>query len=358
MALNIITIGWIIGSVASSTSLIMMNKYVMSNYGFRYPTILTAYHFLVTYFLLEAMCRMGLFKRATNIPSLKCWMLGAFSVGGVVFMNFNLQMNSVGFYQLSKLCCIPFIVIYNYLFENKKTPTDTLYSLSCLLVGIALFSVNDVQLNIPGSIMAIFAVIFVSMSQLQTGNLQREYSVNGPALQLSTAFQQFLIALFSSFFIEFYGERSVLNHDFQTKEVIIIIMTGLIAVGANACAFGLIGKTSPVTYQVVGHCKTILIFSFGLILFPPTQTETTAQLTKKIIGLVIAMIGVIFYTYFELKRKETGFKKPTPEDEEHLNEFVDEGDPIEEFQTTPDSQPEIPNLEENYPGDEVQLEKI
>lgn len=304
MSLSIITISWIVGSVFCSTSLIMMNKYVMTNYNFRYVTALTAYHFLVTYMLLEAMCRMNLFKRASSVPQLNCWILGAFSVGGVVFMNFNLHMNSVGFYQLSKLCCIPFMCAYNLIFEHKTTPSKILFSLSILLVGIALFSVNDVQLNIPGTIMAIFAVVFVAMSQILTGKYQREYSVNGPALQLATAFQQFVIAIFSSFFIEFYGETSILRHDFQAFEVFLIFLTGLIAVGANACAFGLIGKTSPVTYQVVGHCKTILIFSFGLILFPPTQEETLSQKTKKIIGLVIAMSGVILYTYFQLTSKE------------------------------------------------------
>lgn len=324
MSFSIITLGWIIGSIASSTSLIMLNKYVMSNYGFKYPTILTAYHFFVTYMLLEVMCRLKLFKRATSVPQANCWLLAAYSVSGVIFMNFNLQMNSVGFYQLSKLCCIPFILVYNLIVDHKKTPMNTIYSLSLLLVGIALFSVNDVQFNVPGAIIAIFAVVTVALSQLHTGKLQREYSVNGPALQLATAFQQFLIALVSSFFIEFPGSRSVLNHPFQSKEVFLIFLTGIIAVSTNACAFGLIGKTSPVTYQVVGHCKTILIFSFGLILFPPTQEESSSQFRKKIIGLIIAMVGVIFYTYFELKRKEEEqhHKKPAngyEEQERRLN---------------------------------------
>lgn len=330
MSFSIITLGWIIGSIASSTSLIMLNKYVMTNYGFKYPTILTAYHFFMTYMLLEVMCRLQLFKRATNVPQANCWLLAAYSVSGVIFMNFNLQMNSVGFYQLSKLCCIPFILVYNLVVDHKKTPMNTIYSLSLLLVGIALFSVNDVQFNIPGAIIAVFAVVTVALAQLHTGKLQREYSVNGPALQLATAFQQFLIALVSSFFIEFPGSRSILNHQFQGNEVFLIFLTGVIAVSTNACAFGLIGKTSPVTYQVVGHCKTILIFSFGLILFPPTQEESSSQFRKKIIGLIIAMVGVILYTYFELKRKEeeSHHKKPANGYEENerrvSNEFKED----------------------------------
>jgi solute carrier family 35 protein E3 len=84
---------------------------------------------------------------------------------------------------------------------------------------------------------------------------------------------------------------------------VIVILTGFVSVSVNVCAFGLIGKTSAVTYQVVGHCKTILIFVFGLIMFPAKHGETTEQFLKKIAGLMISMSGVIFYTYLELKAK-------------------------------------------------------
>ena len=332
MSSGLVTVGWIIGSVISSTSIIMMNKYVMDKYYFSSPTFLTAYHFLMTWGLLEGMCRMGFFERAREMPQRPRWELAAATVGAVVLMNFNLKMNSVGFYQLSKLMCIPGIVIYNYVFEGKTTPLDTLASLAILLVGISLFTVNDVQLNLPGTIVALAGVTFVATSQTKTGTVQKAYNINGPSAQHATAFHQFVIALFSAFLIETHGDNNIFEHEFQPTETIIIFLTGIVSVSVNVCAFGLIGKTSAVTYQVVGHCKTILIFIFGLIMFPPNQYETTAQFAKKIIGLVIAMAGVIYYTYLQLKEKgqlPSQMKNKESEDLKGLLHDRNDDEPIE-----------------------------
>ncbi|KAH0786540.1 phosphate translocator protein [Histomonas meleagridis] len=255
------------------------------------------------------MCRMKLFPRATNIPSSARWGMACISVAGVVFMNFNLNMNSVGFYQLSKLCCIPFLVVYNFFFLGKTTPPKILFSLFILLVGISLFTVNDVQVNIPGSIIAVLAVISVSIQQTKMGTMQKEYQCNGPSVQHATAFEQFVICLFVACLIETSGKHNIISHQFQKSEIILIILTGIISCGVNVCSFGLIGKTSPITYQVVGHVKTILIFIFGLLMFPPDENETRAMFIKKVSGLIISMTGVILYTYFNLKDKEESTKE-------------------------------------------------
>ncbi|OHT07654.1 integral membrane protein [Tritrichomonas foetus] len=309
--MNFVTLAWILGSIVSSTSIIIINKYVMDSYHFGCVTFLTAYHFLLTFLVLEIMCRLHLFERASHIPKFEMWYMAAYGVGAVVFMNFNLRFNSVGFYQLSKLSVIPVIVVYNFIFEGKNTAPQTLISLGILLVGLALFTVNDVQLNLFGSVIALIGVTCVAVFQTKTGSKQREYNVNGPALQHATAFPQFVMALLSACAIETHGTNSIFTHDFQTKEIIMITITGFIAVSVNVCSFGLIGKTSAVTYQVVGHVKTILIFVFGLIMFPPNKNETKEQFYKKIAGLVISMTGMIYYTYLELQQKEAS-TKPSP----------------------------------------------
>jgi solute carrier family 35 protein E3 len=305
MTSGLTTIGWIVGSVASSTSIIMMNKHVMDDYGFSWPISLTAYHFVMTWGLLELMCRLHLFERADSFPWSQRWFLGAATVAAVVFMNFNLQLNSVGFYQLSKLLVIPTIVVYSFIFEKKTTPVATLASLAILLVGIALFTVNDVQANLPGTVMAGMAVAATAVSQTKTGAVQREYRINGPSAQHATAFPQFLVALISALAVDTHGTRSLFGHSFQKAECVVIILTGFVSVFVNMCAFGLIGKTSAVTYQVVGHCKTILIFVFGLVMFPAKEGETTAQFVKKVVGLVVSMSGMILYTYLQLKGKKS-----------------------------------------------------
>jgi uncharacterized protein YacL len=81
-----------------------------------------------------------------------------------------------------------------------------------------------------------------------------------------------------------------------------VILSGVFAVIGNVIGFSLIGKAGPVTFQVVGHVKTMLTFIFGLLMFPE-RSETTEQLRKKILGLVVSMAGVILYTVFEMQIK-------------------------------------------------------
>lgn len=309
----------------------------MDNYHFGFPILLTAYHFLMTFGLLEILCRLNVIERATNVPMKVRWILGALSVGGVLFMNINLKVNSVGFYQLSKLCCIPFLVVYDYFKEGKKTPLKMLLTLGILLIGVALFSVNDVEFRFYGAIIACIAVALVSLSQKQMGGLQHVYNVSGGALQHSSAFQQFIIALVCGCVLEMPGKDSILEHEFCLKEVLMIIGTGFISVSVNVCGFGLLGKTGPITYQVVGHAKSILIFIFGQICVPP-KDEQKEQVIKKFIGLAIAMFGMILYTVLKLKKDQEGQPKTVIQQEEEDKLAISDVEEEEEAQS--DAKPE------------------
>jgi hypothetical protein len=109
------------------------------------------------------------------------------------------------------------------------------------------------------------------------------------------------------------GDIAIWKHSFVGLEVVLILLTGAIAVSVNVCSFGLIGETNAITYQVVGLAKSILLFIFGLLLFPARPRETPAQFFKKMIALVIAMIGVITYGWFEIKGKQIKNRVKEPE---------------------------------------------
>lgn len=74
-----------------------------------------------------------------------------------------------------------------------------------------------------------------------------------------------------------------------------------IAVFVNFSTFLVIGKTSPVTYQVLGHLKTCLVLGFGYTLLHDPFTA------RNILGIVVAIVGMGLYSYFctlETKRKQ------------------------------------------------------
>ncbi|EAY05094.1 glucose-6-phosphate/phosphate-tranlocation protein, putative [Trichomonas vaginalis G3] len=293
----------IVGSMATSTSLILLNKYVMQNYGFRWPISLSTFHFLCTWGVLELLCSLKFFERATSMP-LKMRLTCAFeSVAGIIFANFSLKLNSVGFYQLTKLLCIPAMVATNYFVYNKKTPFRTLCTLAVLLVGVGLFTVNEVSVNLPGTIVSMIYVFFNVVFQIQTNVISNTYHISGPSYQLANSLPMTIISFFCAIFYEVPGSNSILMHPFKPMELFWIFMTGMIAVWANVFGISIIGKASAVTFQVVGHAKTILIFVFGLIFLDSNVEETNEQRIKKIGGLVLGMIGTIAYSVFEMQDK-------------------------------------------------------
>jgi solute carrier family 35 protein E3 len=301
---NAVAAAWIVSSISFSTSIISLNKYITRTFHFDFMVTLTAFHFLVTGFLLEIMCRLGLFERGVTYPVRSRWVLAFYGVGSVVFMNFNLAKNSVGFYQLSKLCCIPAIVIYDLIAHHKRTPLNILISLTILLIGVGLYSVNDVELSLVGSVIAVIAVLLTAIFQITGGVHQKEFSISGPQLQHGSAFPQFLLCALSSLGTEVFNPgHSVLKHDFSQREFILICLTAVIAVGVNVSCFGIIGKTSALTYQVVGHVKTVLILLIGFIFFPPQEPVPQDRFLKTAFGMFISMIGIIMYSIFGMRNK-------------------------------------------------------
>jgi solute carrier family 35 protein E3 len=312
---GLLTPALILISICGSTTLILFNKKIMSVYGFGFPTFLTCYHFFLTWAVLTAIAYFRFFQTANEVSEFHRWYMGFFGVVSIVAMNFNLKMNSIGFYQLSKLCTIPCMVVYDYFWLNKTTPWNTLGSLVFLLIGLCLFTVNDVQFNFLGSLVAVLAVVTTTIYQTQTNALQKAYKVNGVRLNQAVSFARFLIALVAAFVIESHGSNNMFAHDFQTAEVVMILFTGCLAVMGNTVGFSLIGRAGAITFQVVGHVKTITVFVFGLLMFPP-KVEPIEKKIKKIVGLCIAMVGVILYTVFQIKNKPPENRKPLSSERE------------------------------------------
>ena len=71
-----------------------------------------------------------------------------------------------------------------------------------------------------------------------------------------------------------------------------IVLSCLISVSVNFSTFLVIGKTSPVTYQVLGHLKTCLVLTFGYVLLHDPFSW------RNILGILIAVVGMVLYSYF------------------------------------------------------------
>lgn len=85
----------------------------------------------------------------------------------------------------------------------------------------------------------------------------------------------------------------------------LIIVSCSIAVGTNLSQFICIGRFTAVSFQVIGHMKTILVLILGFSLFG--REGLNVQL---VLGMIIAIVGMIWYG--NASSKPGGKERPSP----------------------------------------------
>eukprot|EP00184_Porphyridium_aerugineum_P006733 CAMPEP_0184700750 /NCGR_PEP_ID=MMETSP0313-20130426/15842_1 /TAXON_ID=2792 /ORGANISM="Porphyridium aerugineum, Strain SAG 1380-2" /LENGTH=332 /DNA_ID=CAMNT_0027160559 /DNA_START=74 /DNA_END=1072 /DNA_ORIENTATION=- len=310
----------------SSTSIVVSNKLVMNTLGFNFATSLTFVHFIMTFLLLLLCKSFGMFE-GKQLPIANVAKLAAGNMGFVVLTNLSLQYNSIGFYQIMKVMTTPTVVIIEALFYHKYLEFNLKLSLVPICIGVILTASTDYRLNMIGTIYAISAVLVTSLYQIWSGTLQSSLECDALQLQYYTApMSAVLLIPFLPVFdnYSFDSPKSIWNFDYSTYNVMCILFTGLIAFLVNISIFLIIGKSSPLTYNILGHAKTCFILMTDFIFFSrPLDLMGGA-------GILSAMSGVIWYTNLKLekariqKEQDAAIKASAAMDDEKAPQIVEQ----------------------------------
>ncbi|KAK8636640.1 hypothetical protein V6N13_124382 [Hibiscus sabdariffa] len=279
-------------NIISSVSLIIANKHLMSptGYAFSFATTLTGFHFCTTAFI-------GLVSNATgyttkrNVP---LWELIWFSVvanTSITGMNLSLMLNSVGFYQVSKLSMIPVVCVLEWLLHGQQYSTKVKMAVIVVVVGVGVCTVTDVQINAQGSLCAFVAVLATSLQQISIGSLQKKYSIGSFELLSQTAPLQALSLLLLGPLVDYFLCGKLLaDYKISPAAFFFILLSCSLAVFCNISQYLCIGRFSAVSFQVLGHMKTVCVLILGWLLFDSEMRP------KNILGMAIAVIGMIIYS--------------------------------------------------------------
>jgi len=119
-------------NICSSIVIVLLNKYIYTNYGFPNMT-LTCSHFVMTFIGLIVCQQFNLFQ-PKRLPILSMLPLACTFCGFVVFTNLSLETNTVGTYQLIKTMttpCIMFIQTQYYAKPFSLPIKLTVVSMTC-----------------------------------------------------------------------------------------------------------------------------------------------------------------------------------------------------------------------------------
>ncbi|CAL0305304.1 unnamed protein product [Lupinus luteus] len=277
-------------NVVTSVGIIIVNKALMATYGFTFATTLTGLHFATTTLLTTVLKSLG-YIQSSHIPLADIIKFVLFANFSIVGMNVSLMWNSVGFYQIAKLSMIPVSCFLEVVLDKVRYSRDTKLSITLVLLGVAVCTVTDVSVNAKGFIAAAIAVWSTALQQYYVHFLQRKYSVGSFNLLGHTAPAQAASLLLVGPFMDYWlTNKRVDAYNYGLTSTFFIILSCTIAVGTNLSQFICIGRFTAVTFQVLGHMKTILVLFLGFIFFGKEGLNV-----QVILGMLIAIAGMIWY---------------------------------------------------------------
>ncbi|KAJ8449103.1 hypothetical protein Cgig2_004158 [Carnegiea gigantea] len=310
---------WMFNAV-TSVGIIIINKALMASYGFTFATTLTGLHFISTT-LMTVILRWLEYIQPSHLPLLELLKFITFANFSIVGMNVSLMWNSVGFYQvkdwlllmlpfsvlvqtigqllhfnshierIAKLSMIPVLCLFEIVFDNIRYSRDTKLSIVVVLIGVGVCTVTDVSLNTKGFIAALVAVWSTALQQYYVHFLQKKYSMSSFNLLSHTAPAQAGTLLLLGPFLDYWlTNKRIDEFKYSMPSVLLITLSCIIAIGTNLSQFICIGRFTAVSFQVLGHMKTVLVLILGFVFFGKEGLNL-----QVILGMVIAVLGMIWY---------------------------------------------------------------
>ena len=220
------------------------------------------------------------------------------SLLSVIFMNYCLSHSSVGFYQVVKLFCIPLTLFFEHLFglQQEVISTTLLLSLLLIIVGMGMIIREEISTNVTGILWGLCGIVTTALSQVFFGPLKK--GLNLDAFQLLFHTSPWLT--FGSFISVpvFENTEALIAYDLHPTLVYNVLLTCVIAVAFNVSNYVVLGEISPLTYNIIGHVKTIIIVSVGSLMFNSVPSA------MMLAGMTVAVVGVLVFTLEKENQQE------------------------------------------------------
>lgn len=296
---------YIIFNFASALGIVFANKAVFAVFQFPYPIGLTWIHSVFTMAGMQLMCMAGFFNPVEGVGVWEVVDLGAAYIGYIVLGNLSIKLNTVGFYQVSKAMIAPTILAINSSMSGQWPRPEILASVATLTLGILVATVTDAQVmsNALGMLVGVASVVSTALYNILAGQKQKALGANSnqllhrfspvAAAMLSVAAP--LTEIATVYMSPAAATVAVPAFQLTTEAFLTILASAMLGLLVSLSTFLVIGHTSALTYNVVGHLKTVGIVAGGVIFYAEVMP------LKKLVGLIVAAAGIAWYTTLNLQ---------------------------------------------------------
>lgn len=291
-------------NIALSISIVLLNKLVYTYFFFPNMT-LTLIHFIFTSIGMFVCRLLGIFT-VKAMPLSKMIPISITFCGFVVLTNLSLETNTVGTYQIIKSMTTPCIIVLQTLFYAKTFSTKVKFTVIPIAVGVFLNSYFDMKFNFLGIMFASAGVLVTSLYQVWVNEKQSELQCNSMQLLYYQApLSAICVAIVIPFFEPVFSKGGIFGTAWSAKALGLVSATGVVAFAINVSIFWIIGNTSPLTYNMVGHMKFCLTLTGGFLIFHDPLTAV------QLLGIVITFSGIVAYTHFKMAEQREEKKRST-----------------------------------------------
>jgi solute carrier family 35 protein E3 len=290
-------------NLSSSVLIVIANKLVLETYGFSYPAALTFLHMVFTAAGMACMAAWRVYE-PKPVPWQHSLPMGAAFAASVALGNVSLQLNSVGFYQLTKLLVPPSVMGVEYVLYKTPVHGRVMASILILIGGGILAATADKQVSTHpmGAVVALISVAATALYQVWAGGKQKELELNGMQLLQHVALASAAILGVLVPVLEPVGwsdptnVHTLLGYEWSVPAVAAAASSCFLGLLVTLSMFLFIGVTSPLTFNVMGHAKTLLIILSGVMVF---QEDMPFQ---KLVGTATALCGIVWYSWLRMRK--------------------------------------------------------
>ncbi|XP_031270549.1 UDP-URONIC ACID TRANSPORTER 1 isoform X2 [Pistacia vera] len=286
----------------SNIGVLLLNKYLLSNYGFRFPIFLTMCHMsacaILSYFSIAFLKIVPLQPIKSKSQFFKIATLSAVFCGSVVGGNISLRYLPVSFNQAVGATTPFFTALFAYLMTLKREAWVTYAALVPVVAGVVIASGGEPGFHLYGFIMCISATAARAFKSVLQGILlsSEGEKLNSMNLMLYMSPIAVIVLLPAALVMEPNVLEVTLSlakqHNFLW---LLLLINSTMAYSANLLNFLVTKHTSALTLQVLGNAKGAVAVVISILLFRNPVTFIG------IAGYTMTVMGVV--AYGEAKRR-------------------------------------------------------
>ncbi|KAI3835685.1 hypothetical protein MKX03_015288 [Papaver bracteatum] len=287
---------------SSNIGVLLLNKYLLSNYGFKFPIFLTMCHMsacaLLSYISIVILKIVPLQMINSRKQFFKISTLSVVFCCSVVGGNISLRYLPVSFNQAVGATTPFFTAFFAYLMTFKREAWVTYAALVPVVTGVVIASGGEPSFHLYGFIMCISATAARAFKSVLQGVLlsSEGEKLNSMNLMLYMSPIAVLVLLPATIVMEPNMSDTIFllgrKHKFMW---LLLLVNSVMAYAANLSNFLVTKHTSALTLQVLGNAKGAVAVVISILLFRNPVTFIG------IAGYSLTVIGVIVYG--ETKRR-------------------------------------------------------